>query len=432
MPQAYLHKIDPNCGPLIKKLKLANILEVYCSPGTTTEAYSHTQGISKAYRISPRFFEDGEVSRIMVALRATGVAHRTAPEPWNTQLLQDLSQLHFDTNGAKKYLQEYLTHLDLSKWCVDCTSTAYRTNGLLQGVRFDTDPPGKGRRTYRAQSLLEEVANIQSGKALFKLNDGYLVTAPETFRASKTAFLQFHYSKVIQKLDQRDFWTSQSATNQRLHHNLTELPKKLIDFVTLNGEPLTEVDIANSQVALLAHVMMHGDVLGLGVEFPDFPITPQTQSFIHDAQAGIIYDQVAKELLGADREVAKQEVIRWLFSGPGYVLGKATPIALLYGDANKWMKQVKKLLKAQAIERNDPKLGLAVYLQRLEAKIMVEQIYPKAKARGLTLYSKHDSFLVPVSQAQKMQELMQEVFSSYGIVMYARYKGPQIELSMAA
>lgn len=431
LPNQYLQKIDSNFHPLIKKLKIAGILQVYSADGTGRESYSKENGLCKAYRIAPLLFKEGS-TQVIAKAQPKGMGHRMAPEPLNSQVKQDLSRLHFDIKGAKQWVNNYLSYLDLSRWLVNEDSPEYRANVRLERTREGYSQPTPSKRVYRAQQLVDEVAARQDGTAVFKLNDGYVLTTPAEFRTRKTAFLRYYYDKVIQKLENREYWTSQSDTNQRLHHNLTELPKKLLDFLTVGGEALAEVDIANSQVALLAHVLQHGDVLALGIEFPKCPLTIQVQNFLEDARKGVVYDQLANELAGADREVAKMEVIRWLFSGPGYVLPKISPLAQRYGEVVQWVKQVKKVLQQEAVLRDDPKLGLAVYLQRFEAKVMIEQVYPKAKERNLTLFSKHDSFLVPFSQAQEVQELMHEVLANQGIVLNCRYKAAPVALTMAA
>lgn len=430
LPSTYLEEIDPNYIRFVSKLKKAGLLEVFKGINSDKEAFSKALGLCKNYRIKPALLAEGQ-TQVTIEIKGKEAVHlRATPEPWNSQIIQDLSQLDFDSLAAKQWLDEHLTNLDLTRWRLDHNTPEYRANTRMEGVRFGYNLPVASRRTYYAQALVKEVATEPNHrvKSIFKLNEGYVVTTPQEFRTRKTESIRLHYENCIRKLEDREFWVTEALTNQRLHHNLTEMPKALLDFLTLHGEKLVEVDIANSQVALLAFCMQHGDVLGLGADFPELPVTPRTQAFLDDAQQGVIYDQLAHEMPGGDREVAKKEIIRWLFSGAGFNLPKKSFLAQRYGEVVQWVRQAKQVLKAlhpeenSADEDDDPKLGLAVYLQRLESELMIHKIYPRAKEHGFTLFSKHDSFLVPISDAPAVQQLMQEVLTSHGIVMNIRYK----------
>ncbi|UOQ78551.1 hypothetical protein MUN84_08365 [Hymenobacter sp. 5516J-16] len=145
-----------------------------------------------------------------------------------------------------------------------------------------------------------------------------------------------------------------------------------------------------------------------------------TARFQSEARRGVIYDKLASLIFGNDRDAAKAEIILWLFSGAGYNPKRDSALYKRYEDVVKWVKQVKKILKMKKGE--DQKLNLAVYLQRFEADLMINHIYPIAKEKGYVLFSKHDSFLVPASDAQAIQKLMIEVLRNKGVVMNVRYK----------
>jgi hypothetical protein len=421
IPSTYLKKLNMHYERTLAKLKKADILDVFRNDVTGTESFSVELSSCKAYRVNQRLFAEGSTTVIIPIEQAeASPAHYTAPEPFNDWIVSDLTKLSFDHERAECWLEEYLSNLSLTRWQVNTASPEYRTNAWLDKVRLNLDSPRA--KAFNAQKLLDEELPKHVGKQVFRLNKGHVLATPDEFKQHKRLTMRYSYSRAIQKLKNREFWTSQSQTNNRLHYNLTELPKKLLDFVTFDGKPLVEVDGANCQVALLAHVMQHGDVLGLGVDFPPLPDTPQTSNFLEDAQTGVVYDKLATIVSDGDREVAKLEVMLWLFSKSGFNLPASSPLAQRYGEVVKWMKQAKKILEKIGAEINDSKLGLAVYLQRLEAELMIHQIYPNAKARGFTLFSKHDSFLVPTSDAQAVQELMQEVFTSQNIVMNIRCK----------
>jgi hypothetical protein len=425
IPSTYLKKLNMHYERTLAKLKKAGILDVFRNDVTGSESFSVELSSCKAYRVNQRLFAEGSTAVIIPIEKAeASPAHHTAPEPLNDWIVSDLARLSFDHEKAECWLERYLSNLSLTRWQIDTTSPEYRTNAWLDKVRLNLDSPRA--KAFNAQKLLDEELPKHLGRRVFRLNKGYVLAIPDDFEQHKRLTMRYSYTRAIQKLKNREFWTSQSQTNNRLHYNLTELPKKLLDFVTFDGEPLAEVDGANCQVALLAHVMQRGDVLGLGVDLPQLPDTSQTKNFVEDAQNGVVYDKLAAIISDGDREAAKLEVMLWLFSKSGFNLPATSPLAQRYGEVVKWMKQAKKALESKAIELNDNKLCLAVYLQRLEAELMIHQIYPKAKERGFTLFSKHDSFLVPVSDAVAVQELMQEVLTSQGIVMNVKNKAIQL------
>jgi len=94
-----------------------------------------------------------------------------------------------------------------------------------------------------------------------------------------------------------------NATNNRLDHRLLELPKECLRFIRVDGEPLVEHDLKNSQPCLLINVLFGN----LQVPFKDFDI---------------VLDQIRKEyenlveLVGTNPQL--HELVNSTYSGTFY------------------------------------------------------------------------------------------------------------------
>ncbi len=57
-------------------------------------------------------------------------------------------------------------------------------------------------------------------------------------------------------IENKRFFIRKSTTNGRINHNLTSLDSKILTHLKLDGEELSEIDLANSQPLLLANLIM--------------------------------------------------------------------------------------------------------------------------------------------------------------------------------
>src|SRR5688500_10708808 len=78
---------------------------------------------------------------------------------------------------------------------------------------------------------------------------------PKIYNENKKQYrLRTNIYSIRNLLDVGGIYASRSETNNRVHHNLTEMNSKLLQCIQRH-EHLIEIDLANSQFAFLAHWM---------------------------------------------------------------------------------------------------------------------------------------------------------------------------------
>ncbi|MBX0290124.1 hypothetical protein K3G63_06720 [Hymenobacter sp. HSC-4F20] len=407
----YLEKIDPQYGRVLKVLTAENITQIYQNENGTT--YSTAKHQAKAYRVNPELISS-DIQEVEYETKRFKTRNLNArEEAW---ILQDLQSLRIDAQKAQDELQDYLEYLDLREWEVTQRSYEYQQNQQLTTVRFGTHAT---EYKYKAQYLLDIFLKQpeQEGKKLYRQGEHYCIDTQQAFKRRKVESVRKRYGQALLSLQKQLFYATRSITNSRVHHTLTETPTFLLEFITVNGEILEELDVCNSQLACLAHVMLHGDVLGnAGIEFPHLDLTGQSRAFVEACQAGSIYQNFANHVQ-ASRSVAKTELFRVCFGGLQINLPAWKTLVTHYAPVAAWLQAVKK-----SVMTTGEKFNLAQYLQRVEAWIMMENIYPALKSAGLVALSKHDSFLVPKLEFDAAKAILETEFERLGYLAMVKNK----------
>jgi hypothetical protein len=204
----------------------------------------------------------------------------------------------------------------------------------------------------------------------------------------------------IYKIYDHSYNSPKLDKNGRLHHILTNTSRAVRKCLTLDNEPVVEVDLANSQPFFMAAL------------FKDIPnLTESTSSgkFYEDVnrQLELPYDLSRPE----DKALLKKHCIMRIFAKPNK------------GGHNWWedpKSPVKKIGVAmdsafpgiQSALDNYRNLhgstGLANDLQKLESKVFIEKSLPKIQSLGIRAIPIHDSFLCKISDAGIITQIVRE------------------------
>lgn len=227
----------------------------------------------------------------------------------------------------------------------------------------------------------------------------------------------------------------------RAHSLITRTSSHLRPLLLLDGLPVAEVDVANSQPLLVAILVQHikrwnnimevagasppslpadrcgiGSSLGLCVFLPE-PRVPQseTRSFLEVCQAGTLYSVLARDC-DITREKAKHEVFRDVLFGKAHVNGRITraftrrwPVLIA------WIRQAKRECGYKII---------AQALQRLESVIMLDGIGSRLLREfpNLPFLTIHDSAMLVADKAQAVKRIMKDEFIRWGATPTIRVK----------
>lgn len=187
------------------------------------------------------------------------------------------------------------------------------------------------------------------------------------------------YSRLpIERWIGKDFVRKKRRDNQRLYTSMTFLPKKVRQHLTVDGEPVAEVDIKTAQPFFVA--VLAGDT--------------DLQEFI--TSGGDFYDTIFD---GDDRAEKKK---RW-------------------GMLCFWAKRkTSSLTKAarQSLKDKFPqtyryifsvdRLDLVRELFRVESSLMVDKVLPDILSAGSTAATVHDCVICPTSDAEIVKERIED------------------------
>jgi hypothetical protein len=196
------------------------------------------------------------------------------------------------------------------------------------------------------------------------------------------------------------FYEGRNNNNNRLDYNLTSLNKELFDFLAFDGEPLVELDIANAQYAIAAHINVNAD-----------------SNFIDAAQNGLLYEYIGNKLKITCGE-AKGLMFRVSFDKVKSDL-EFDQIRNLFPKLMAWIDSYK---KANGYKK------FSNLLQRNESKLMIDGLFMFLISKRYEVFPIHDAIRVKQSQEQEVKALCIEYFKSVGFKCLLRDKNTNTHL----
>lgn len=213
-------------------------------------SYSTINEQSKKYRINPDLIEDDLKKVVYIDF---------APEEKQNSYICKMTRgvlrmLRIDKVAAKRFVKHYV-----------------ESGEVEAGLRFNNDvlnannlpilykPEGSRvfkKRYMRKEKALELAESL--GLDLIEDKRKIIIHDKETYVNRKKHQVRFSYMMQIEKISTRTFYAKRNDTNSRLDSNLTNIASVLIPFLTLDGEQLVGLDLANSQFVFLASLIEEG------------------------------------------------------------------------------------------------------------------------------------------------------------------------------
>ena len=245
--------------------------------------------------------------------------------------------------------------------------------------------------------------------------------------------LTFDFSGILQEIEKSDnpnkinicnyvarfvdkrFYAHRNRTNYRLDTNLTTLPKNLLKFISLDGEPLLELDVRNSQFAFFSYLL--NDIQDVVSKFPHiscytFPDIDNTKDdynrFIQDSLNGILYDGIAADL-DISRIEAKKQMLQYFFSANQSHSTVKKHFKLKYPTIYKWIIDFKRINESNQF---------SIMLQRMESSLFIDVIYAQLKKilrkkERLIVFTKHDAVIMKESDYDIVKSTVIKIFTDY-------------------
>lgn len=247
------------------------------------------------------------------------------------------------------------------------------------------------------------------------------------------------------------------AFGQRVHSLLSRTSSALRPHLLLDGQPVAEVDLANSQPLLLAMLFFQQHSLktstststparprlGPGPFLPG-PVPVPFQYVVHPprmlcirglrreageflavCEDGKLYDLLASDA-GLSRDEAKRQLFRDVLFGKPHVQG---PVTRAFG--RHWPRLLRAIREYKV--RHGYK-AVAQALQRLEAAIVIDTICPRLMREmpGVPFLTIHDSALLTAGAAETVRDIMADEFAELGVRPTFRIKRREPETGCAA
>jgi len=203
-----------------------------------------------------------------------------------------------------------------------------------------------------------------------------------SFIENKSRQLNISYCQSVFNIKNNIFYCDRNTTNYRLDYNLTGFKKDLFEYMLFDGEKLVELDIANAQFAIAAHLNTTIDA-----------------NFIENAQRGSLYALTESEL-NLSKGTGKELMFRVAFDKVKSNT-EFTQIRNLFPKYMSW---------ADGYKKEHGYKMFANLLQKKEAAIMIDGLLMDLISKGYEVFTIHDALRVKQSQAADIKTLMEEYF----------------------
>src|ERR1022692_2307479 len=255
--QNYFTSIIPARRDLaIRKVLIGNgILECDNKYKFTKDA---NNGIPKGYRFNQKFFTESNISSTEVTFTYSTATNNSSissycphqdPCFYYSQPSPVLLQSYFKTNLERLTFDDDIdTHINyLSE--IQAQNLTINENITDQFIYLTLN---KEKYRYSLKNAIKLA--VKTGKDLIQFKDKFYIDQPTQFIENKSRLLNITYCQSVFNIKNKLFYFGRNDTNNRLDYNLTGLKKELFEKLRFDGEKLVELDIANAQFAIGAHL----------------------------------------------------------------------------------------------------------------------------------------------------------------------------------
>ncbi len=224
---------------------------------------------------------------------------------------------------------------------------------------------------------------------------------------------------MVQEIKEgNSFWVNCSDDfGNRFHSPFTNINSFLLKYLTIDGDPVSEVDLVNSQMffftlafedfdlvyPLLKDQDSDGNIRGALRTIEREKDKADIQQFITWARTGLIYEKVG-EHLGISRKWAKKKLFKILFSNAEQCSTAKQQIYSIFPT----IVELSNVLNKHNL--------IPLITQRLESKITIDSVCSRIIHQGLgPIATCHDSIICPNTQYEEVSDIISSVFNGYGL-----------------
>lgn len=362
----------------LKDLDIVQVQLKFDAAGEKSEAYE--VGItSKTYRVNPDMLA-GDL-KVVTYQNKRRRKHENSVIikglDYTEEVLEDLRNLKLDKKALQCAADQHVARISRSSFAVD-EEISKKSLQLLSDPHFF-----KG---HRSRDNAIKLAH-QQGLQLIHDKKKYFIGDVESYVQTKRSYTRDSYRYSIENLCAGVLYARRAQTNNRLHHNLTELPKPLLYIIKVAND-LVEVDMRNSQYALLAYALQEDNVN-----------TEDALAFRQHAGDGGLYEYMM-QVFGKSRPEVKEMMMQVCFSKDKATSPEKKLFRTHFPTVAKYISDVK---KDKGYEQ------VAINLQLIESGLFIDILYPQIKGKYGFCIPKHDSFIVRSREAEDILADIQEI-----------------------
>jgi len=310
--------------------------------------------------------------------------------------------------------------------------------------------------TFKGQ--LKYKANLRSKPLLIKIDK-------TLFIEQQMEEIKTRYISILSMVIDNPYEPQRNDTNHRLDYILTTFPKQFFKLLKFDGEPIREIDLANSQLTILFNYLDqvrtgNGKLMGLkeGSVFnllflnnksnfdtsycSDFWALYEQEDILNFKKlvySGVIYDELVGFCNDLSNPTTRNQIKELVFSlifgkYDSYLLKQANLLSLLFPNLSELFKRLKqgfehliKEDKLQPIKSRKTYVNkfsesyhyiygnsyLPIFLQRLESEIFIDHLLPEMYSKNICCLPKHDSILMPESAMAIAKKTMDYELSKF-------------------
>lgn len=357
-----------------------------CKKYSLNSLYSYTNyiyNISKLnnnIKILPLLCTEGEtLEYVSVKKRKSNKIYTKIESQMYKDFLDIVDNLQIDYKIIEKQIKNKIEDLNISRFKCDNKIKAekFEVMFLTSGtVKWITKKKAQSIANYNHETL------IQDGK-------NFYIGGKEQFLEYKKRNLYLSYTDSIERLKTGDLYAKRNKTNGRLDTNFTNMPSFILKEIMKQND-LVQIDLANSQFAILSHMMEKE-----GYDTKDFNL------FKNAAYNGTLYDEAMK-LVGDDcRKDTKTTFFESLFSKNNSKSKRKEKLLNKYPTVGEYITKIKNKKTYK---------DFSIGLQREESKIFIDNLYPRIKKEIETVITKHDAFIIKRDKIEKVMNIIDDYF----------------------
>lgn len=297
-------------------------------------------------------------------------------------IFDDLSSLYYDESKLRAVLNEKLKAI---------TEDTLLINDEIREPNFEWYNYFKNEKYHTTKNNALNEAD-ENWLSLIQDSDKYYLDDIDDYLERKRFRLRYNYINSISSIVSQSFYANRNDTNNRLDHNLTSISKDLLKVIKDDND-LIEIDIVNSQFAIHAHWLEQTEL----IKYED------VQKYCELCRNGNLYEGIGL-LIDITRKEAKNLMFTTVFSKPGNSFPEKNKIKEKFPHVINHIDEFKR--SSTSFNK------FALTLQRVEATMMIDNVYFMVKENGLFCLPKHDSIIVRKDDVYKVMRIMDCYFDA--------------------